>query len=446
MMRDIKILRKFSVSMYTLSSMIFYFVMFISKYFFSYPELYFALYLTAGVYKADPRLSFINNILDLTIFFEVLTLLGIIYLFLKRKSKIFFPPLKIFLPYMFFACLVTSGLLHTSAPNYGIDKALRFLLITTPSFFVPLMIFRNKDTYKRFMFFFVILSIAMTLDIITGGLSVGSMSFKEAFGSNYLAVGRISGLAILYSSIFLIMSKKFLYRILHFIFLIAFTFNIFISGGRGPLISLGFCISFLFFYLLSQFKFNFKTYSLIMDKRELKILNSIVIIFIISLALLIIFRDYFVFLFYRFSFLEKLSGESIEERLRLYRKAIEAVKSNVFNSIFGLGAGGFSTFYKGYDANRIYPHNIFLEVMSEFGILGLFSFLAILINSLFVAFGNLKISRTIEDLYLSYGIILGILFMVFNSSFSGDINDNRLLFVFLGLALSYRRLLRNEKN
>lgn len=76
-------------------------VEFLSK----YSEIFFALYLTAGVYKADPRLSFLPKFLDLTVFFESLTILGVLYSILKKKVKRIFFPKRVLLPYIFLVFL-----------------------------------------------------------------------------------------------------------------------------------------------------------------------------------------------------------------------------------------------------------------------------------------------------------------------------------------------------
>jgi hypothetical protein len=52
-----------------------------------YPEISFALFLIAGVYKADPRLAFIQNYFDLTLSFGFLTIIGLIFRKIKTPSS-----------------------------------------------------------------------------------------------------------------------------------------------------------------------------------------------------------------------------------------------------------------------------------------------------------------------------------------------------------------------
>jgi len=128
----------------------------------------------------------------------------------------------------------------------------------------------------------------------------------------------------------------------------------------------------------------------------------------------------------------------------LYNTAINSLKDFPRN-IVGLGIGGFSVFYNGYDAPRgLYPHNIFLEIGSELGILGLFAFIFVICKSIIVAFDNIKKSKLEWNYYINISLLMSLIFMLINSSVSGDINDNRLLFTTLGLIWARRRISNNE--
>ncbi len=415
-------------------------VEFLSK----YSEIFLALYLTAGVYKADPRLSFLSKFLDLTVLFESLTILGVLYSILKKRIKYFFFPKGILLAYIFLIFLGIFSLFYTLAPIYGTDKILRFIFITSPGFFLSGNLFQNRETYVRFIFVFIILAIIMTFDIITGGLTPGEVSFREALGSNYLAVGRISGIAVIFSLSLLFMIKKVFYKICLIFLMGIFTFSMFVSGGRGPLLAFILSVLFIFIYLLLFHLLKREGSQIFIEKKILKLIRYLLLFFILVSFIVFYFHDYFLTIFYRLSLLEELSGASIEERLRLYKSALDAIK---ISPIVGVGIGGFSVFYRGYDALRgMYPHNIFLEISSELGFLGLFSFLFMILKTILIAFSNIKTSKTKNDFYLSLGLLMTLFFMLINSSISGDINDNRLLFVILGLIYAYRRITKYEEN
>ena len=412
-----------------------------AKFLYRYPEIYFALFLTAGVYKADPRLSFVPKFIDLTVFFEVITFLGIISYLLKRKLKFILPPQSILLSYVFIMTLALLSLYYTLAPAYGTDKLLRFLFITSPGFFFSTVIFQNRESYIRFWAIFIILAIIMSFDIIRGGLVPGEIRFHEALGSNYLALGRISGIAIISVLSFFFVIKQKLYKVCLLFIMGLFIFCMFLSGGRGPLISLVSSFVFLIIYFgINSLKISRKKF--VANKRNLNVLFYLGLFSIFVLFIVIYFRYYFLTIFYRIMLLENLSGVSTETRLEFYKTAVIFIKSLPRN-IVGLGMGGFSVLYCGYDM-RLYPHNIFLEIGSELGILGFLAFVFIIYRSFVRVLRNVRESKVEMDYFLNIGLLLNLVFMLINSSVSGDINDNRLLFAILGLIYAYSRIQNNE--
>lgn len=425
-----------------------YSLVMIFNFLFRYPEIYFSLFLFAGVYKGDPRLAFLPVFLDLTIFFELLTILGVIYNLLKRKLRPVFPPRGILLSYIFIIILSILSLSYTLAPVYGTDKLLRFLFITSPAFFLSPMIFQQRKSILRFFIVAITLAAIMSFDIIIiQKIAPGEPGFHSALGSNYLAVGRVSGIALLAVLYLSITTKNKLYKLICLFFAGLFVFNMLISGGRGPLISIIGSIIFVFIYLeISGLKF--RKNKIVIDKRNFRLMFYIVLLIMIALFIVSYFSNYFITIFYRIFLLEDLSGASIGTRMSLYNSAIKILEKFPTN-IIGLGIGGFSVYYisvyySGYDL-RLYPHNIFLEIASELGVLGLFAFIFVLYKSFMVAFDTIKeAKKDYRDYYLNIALLALFVFMLVNSSVSGDINDNRLLFTSLGLIYAYRGLYRHE--
>jgi len=409
--------------------------------FFKYPEIYFALFLTAGVYKADARLYLISRYLDLTIFFEILTILSVYHNILLKKIKLFLPPKQIFMPYLLLIFLAILSLLYTPSPLYGSEKLFRFLFITSVSFIFPLLIFKDKDSYVRFLIVLIMLTLIMGFDIITGGLKPGEFSFYGALGANYLAVGRISGIAVLSIITLIFVLKKKSLKIFLFLIILVPIFNILIAGGRGPLLSLAISILILFMYLVLH-SFKLLRRDIMVKKNYLNIILVMFLLIFISFLLIIFCKDFLVSTFYRLSLLENLEGRSIETRISMYRTALISIY-NFPQNMIGVGIGGFSYIYNRSDM-RIYPHNIFLEILSELGILGMFLFTFIILFSLRVVSSNIKGANNV-NYYLNLGVLLNFIFMFLNSQFSGDINDNRLLFTFLGSIYAFRRIIKNDK-
>jgi hypothetical protein len=102
---------------------------------------------------------------------------------------------------------------YTPAPLYGTDKLLRFLTITSTALFLPFFLFQSEKAIRRFFIMFIILAISMVIDIFSKGLKPNEIYFVTAFGSNYLALGRILGMAIIIVFfLFCIFSKKFSFK------------------------------------------------------------------------------------------------------------------------------------------------------------------------------------------------------------------------------------------
>ena len=113
-----------------------------------------------------------------------------------------------------------------------------------------------------------------------------------------------------------------------------------------------------------------------------------------------------------------------------------------FKTFFiGLGSGGFSSLFLWRDF-RWYPHNIFLEILVELGVVGLIlisSLIYFSIKQLF-SYKNYNYLSEISAVWIS-----GTLVMFFSAQFSGDLNDNRILLMFLSISLTSINLDKNPK-
>jgi O-antigen ligase len=125
------------------------------------------------------------------------------------------------------------------------------------------------------------------------------------------------------------------------------------------------------------------------------------------------------------------SSGSAGERLGFYRATLAAIPNQ---PLLGTGIGSWSTFYYGND-QRNYPHNLFLEIAFEEGLIGLAAFLTLLALVGASIFRMLGASR-------SHFLVLGllVLYCVIVSLFSGDLDDNRVLWFWMGMTLSVCKL------
>jgi len=409
----------------------------------NYPEIAFALFLTAGVYKADPRFSAVQQVIDLTVLFAILSLLGVFYgVFISKRIRLITPPLSMLLPYVGLFVLSAISLIYTLSPLYGTDKFLRFSTITTIAFLLPLYLFQNQKSIDRFFLSFIGLGLAMFLDIVSGGLKPNDLGFKTAFGSNYLAVGRICGNAVIMAFFyFLPKSENVFHRFAYVVVSCSLMFAIFVSGGRGPAMATFVSILIVLIVISTKIVIEAKKNDMSVKKVEFSIMRSIGSFSILVIVVLFLFQDYFRTFLVRLQLLTEGLGTSALNRLARFSAALSAMTTFPV-TIVGLGIGGFQMYYNGFDALRgDYPHNIFLEIGSELGLVGLMCLLLLLFYTFKTAFSELRKAHSSVSYLLAFTALTLFLNMIINSSISGDINDNRLLFTWIGTVFSIRYML-----
>ena len=356
----------------------------------------------------DSRLEIYG--VNLTILLSSFYCIFLIALFLTKKS-IKISALKV-LQYLFYFSLIVSNLvlwMFYDVQEYGVIKFINLLLITIPISIIISEYFKIKD---RNVFIYILLSISVFL-LLIAIFNFSSLSFSRSgvLGGGPIVLSRWLCFGAL---IFLFHPKinnfKFLY-VAVFIVISLFT------GSRGPFFSL---LLVMFIYLLINFRRIF-----------LKVL------FVLSLLVSIIFisglynklAEYKtvsrIFMNFNMDGMNKSTGRTI-----LYKTSI-----NEFISYpLGVGSGNFAVYSdkRMYLQNKqlFYPHNIFLEIFTEFG---LFSGLLFFIYIFYSTIKSYKLN--IKDRNNDYGNLLfyTFVFLVMNSLVSGDLNDARILLVFIPL-------------
>ncbi|EQB64156.1 MAG: O-antigen polymerase [candidate division Zixibacteria bacterium RBG-1] len=407
-----------------------------------FSEVSFALFLLAGFYKGDPRLEFLPQFLDLTVLFGLLSVAGIFYALIKKGESLSFPPKNIFLTYGLLVFMGLISLTYTSAPTYGTEKFLRFVTITSLAFLSPFTLFKTAESIKRFFVIFILLASSMLLDLFLQGISPVDFYFRTAFGSDYLALARIQGIAFIFVFFyFLLSSKSLAVKLINLALIFPLLFGIYISGGRAPALALSITlvVTMVLVFLASFGRQHRASQALV--KRDFKIIGSILIIIFLGISLLAYFSDYFSTFIHRTILLIERSEESSPERVDMYTQALRTFLSFPY-FLSGTGIGGFTVSYAGFDDKRgIYPHNIFLEMASELGFLGLLAIFLLIFWSLKDGFSLFKRNQDSNSTYLSLTLLALFIFLLLNSLVSGDINDNRILFASMALIQVGKKIL-----
>ena len=379
-------------------------------------ETFFLLFLLAGIYKADPRFSWVP--VDLTLLFFVLSFLAGTWILIQRRFHIHYHGLNVALAGVAFIVWIVITLLWTPSSEYAVQKTLYIAILNLWSLIgAALIIAPEQHRVHRFMMVFVFFAIWLAIEAVSQYVQGRTSWFVTVLGSNYLALGRVLSVAILIILGVQLSENRWWIKAFYLLLALLFFFVLLIAGGRGPFAA---TLGGLGVLLVGGCRFS---------KRKLIIrqywgallvalsLLGILMYLVASQGQLPTTIKRFLVLVY-----EPGGGISLTERLEWY---LETPRLWGESPLVGHGIGSWPILI-GLGDQRGYPHNIIAEVIVELGLVGLILFLALVVIALCVLGDWRGDPKRL------------VLMMVFTSTFlvaqvSGDIPDHRLMFAVLGL-------------
>jgi len=371
---------------------------------------------------------------DITVLITMVIWFGLIKLLLEGEWTLISKRKQPLILFITFAAIVAFSLFYTPSPIYGYNKVIRFGFIGVTMFLTPIIFIKTQNDSKILLNYFKY-SILIILFAIIGQFLYFAISGKFAFllgyynrfsipGANPIQVSRYLAIGATIMTVYIIRRSVF-YNISHFLILLALLLAIIATGSRGPLVSIFFGII-CYAYLFEK-----------QHKKRIYLYGSFAII--IALSLLIILPEIITKRFFdvtQGAVLLTPEGvkhvSTVATRLGYWQMSIESWFSSLWNNFLGLGAGGFSSLFIWRDW-RWYPHNVFFEVLVEYGSIGLIVFISFLILS------YKKISEgLVEGIFTDHSAVwvAVTLVMFFSAQFSGDINDNRVLWMLIGITIA----------
>lgn len=334
-------------------------------------------------------------------------------------NEAIFPKSGIIIILFLFLFYIYSSILWSRAPSYGITK-LSYLTVTLAiGYFIRQRIVKQIDLFcKIFAFYFICSIVYYSFNYGFNNIDLINKFYRFRFTdeANPISIAFYLGfgiLNILYIIKFIKISLVFK-SLIYIILLLSFVL-LFLTGSKGPLLSLFF--SLMIPYLISnRFKVIF----------SVLIVGFILFIFSFNFIYSDLFFSGDITDFISRRFISDEETQSISSRMSYISLGLITYRdSNYFNLIFGFGAGDYGYLVTNSDI-RMYPHNIFLEILYEFGLVGLGIFIFILVK---IFQFNWRYSKLIT-LNLNYIVVL-FYYALFVSLTTGDISDNFLLFMFL---------------
>jgi len=381
-------------------------------------EAPFTLFLLAGRFKADPRFAWVP--IDLTLLFLALSLLSAATLFILGKVRVTRATFWGVLLYLTFSAWIGFTLIWAPASAYAVDKVLLILTLVFWAYAAPALIIASEpERVLRFYFLLVLASVWLAVESWVTYLAAGSTEpeLKRILGGSYLGVGRVLGIAVDILIVGFLLERRFLRRMGFASLIVWFLLTLLVIGGRGPFLATvaSVLIAFVLFSansLGSLFKSIFRLAFVLFALGAF----SLMISSFLSLTTL-----------HRLEILleEPEGGTSAQGRLERIGGALRQISEA---PVFGQGVGSFYWYYGDPTLTRDYPHNIILELWAETGMVGLFLFFLLV----FHAVRKTKWAK-LSQAPMHFVAILLLVNTFLNAMVSGDVPDNRLLFVALGL-------------
>ena len=374
------------------------------------------------------------EIVDITVIATLIIWLGLVKILLEGNWKLPSEQKSIVYLFLIFGLLLGISYIYTASPDYGFRKILRFNTFAVTMFISPLLIIKSPADSKRllsYFYFLLVIIIGIMLLQFVYFLKSGDFAIVLAYwnrisipGANpiqvsrYLAIGAAMMIALL-------IRNKPSQSLHYFAILFVILLSIILSGSRGPLVSI--IIGSIVYAILYERKHS----SRIFGYGILAIGTIITLLLLLPESLTQRFFD-----ISQGSVIMTQQGvrriSTIATRYEFWSMSLQAWFSSITSFFIGLGAGSFSSLFIWRDW-RWYPHNLFFEIIVELGLIGL------VIGVLFIIKSYQIINKGIQrGSFTDHSAlwVAGTVVMFIAAQFSGDINDNRILWMFIGISIA----------
>ena len=339
-----------------------------------------------------------------------------------------------------FAAVVAFSFLYSPVHAYGLDKLGRFVAISAMLFFAPLVLLRDRRDFRHFVGATLALGLLVGAKVLVGIVRPAFMAAAKYTSQGMpeqdvtrIGPGQLVGITLLLL-IFCHLLKGRINR-LAITFSIPFLVAALVAAtARGPI------VSFVLVLGISVVVARIRAQLMASKAMALGVVALVVFTFAISLVWIQGTVARTKFETKKQELVQLLSGSSAPsytagKRLDFYANALIAISKR---PVAGWGLGGWSAYYNHQDF-RSYPHNMFMEVGTEQGLLGLAA-LGFFFSTMILPL------RTIWREEREFIFLLPILAFAFCvAMFSGDLNDNHALWLWCGAALAASRMLMTSR-
>lgn len=320
--------------------------------------------------------------------------------------------------------LLSAGFLGNN--SWSFLKALRFTLFSNAMVLGGWWTFHDPKKAERLMWFIMACGLITAL----GGILLPSYYGEglSSFSDNYISFGQIIGGAVVIAMSALLSRRnnKIPIKILLIGGIAVGIIAILSSNTRGALIAVVVCAILLVIRLF------------FLRRRILAIL----------LTTLILGFAYFILTSNQPIALQSTTNRFLglldfwNDRSALARIEIFQIAWHQFLSspVWGIGIGNFKMYLGASPIPIEYAHNLFFELLAETGLIGLLLYLFPVISALRIVLSRSFRPQTgLSNDWIATGVLMALVFYLTSAQTSGDIQINRNLWLFVGLAWGFPR-------
>lgn len=310
--------------------------------------------------------------------------------------------------------LLLPSAFFVNASAYGTDKLMRLFTFTLLAIAAPVVLIRTEADVERFLWSWAVICGVVTSGAIFDPTPSGTYAGAPISSANVdtIALGSAAGLVLVVSALAL-MWRRLPWIIGIPIGGVAVTVLL-QSGSRGPLVSSAIAIG----------------VAVLVAPRRPRMLRILVVVVAAAAGIYVAFAAAPFYAQQRIAaFLHGETTGSVGIRVELYRSSIESIMQHPF----GTGLGQFERIAP---LGIHYPHNLVLEVLVESGVF---------LGGLFVLWlvVNYVRTRSIAKGFVGMCAFTLVTYMIASAMTTGDLNNNREMFLGLGIAMAAYRVSRS---
>ena len=393
-----------------------------------FPEALAVAYLMGGR-VAEPRLKFFELPVSLSQLILAALLIALVFRRKELATSLRYPSVR---GYLAIAAWASISMVWTLAPNYGTYKVGQLLYVTLPSLLaiVAFTKWRGHLYYSILALWGIgcgLASLGVGLFLVNLGENEARLSVLGGGPNVYSKVVGISVLISLLTAVHLLPEKSRQFRggkavlVGSILSMLLCSTAVLMAQSRGPVLSLiGALVIYLFFSSRS-------------GRKQLLVAGCLVVLggwFAVTSFQATELGN-------RFDPDVEANYGTIESRLISIDRTLDII---VESPRLGVGLGGWSVAYWGID-QKAYAHNFFVEVAAEFGLPVLAVFVLFLTSQMLTSLSVFLKSAPSRDRDVLLGLVVIFLYLLGTAQTSGDLGDNRQMWVLLATVdLARRRL------